>query len=149
MTFFIGTMIFLVPAAGWLCDHVGRRKMLLFNALLIGLITLPGFYFLSGQSSFLIFVVLSLFTISSSLEQATTSVTVVENFPAPARYTGLSLGYNVGNAVFGGTAPLICEWLLTKTHFVLAPAFYIVACAVLTGLVVFFWVPETRGCRLA
>jgi MHS family proline/betaine transporter-like MFS transporter len=148
MTFFIGTMIVLVPLAGMLCDRVSRRKMLLFNAALIAIVTIPGFYLLGEQSVVLVVVILALFTIASSLEQAATCVAVVENYPPPARYTGLSIGYNISNAVFGGTAPLVCEWLISKTHFLLAPAFYIVICAIGTGLVVYFFVPDTRGADL-
>jgi MHS family proline/betaine transporter-like MFS transporter len=148
MTFFIGLMILLVPLAGLLCDRIGRRKLLLFNAVLIALITIPGFYFILGDNTKVVLLILLLFTIASSLEQATTSVAVVENYPATARYTGLSIGYNISNAVFGGTAPLVCEWLIDKTHFLLAPAVYIVGCAILTGTVVFFWVKETKGCSL-
>jgi MHS family proline/betaine transporter-like MFS transporter len=148
MTFFIGIMILLVPLSGWLCDQVGRRKLLMFNAVLIALITVPGFYFILGDKMAVMLAVLGLFTIASSLEQATTSVAVVENYPPVARYTGLSIGYNISNAVFGGTAPLVCEWLINRTHLLLAPAIYIVCCAVLTGTGVFFWVKETRGCAL-
>ncbi|MES2216890.1 MAG: MFS transporter [Pseudomonadota bacterium] len=148
MTFFIGSMIFLVPLSGLLCDKIGRRKLLLFNAGLIILITIPGFYFLLEDQFKVVLLVLGLFTVASSLEQATTSVAVVENYPPTARYTGLSIGYNISNAVFGGTAPLVCDWLIYKTGFLLAPAFYIVFCAILTGSVVYFWVKETRGCSL-
>jgi MHS family proline/betaine transporter-like MFS transporter len=144
MTFFIGTMIILVPLAGILCDRISRRKMLLFNAALIAVITIPGFYFLSEQYAVLVLVILLFFTIASSLEQAATCVAVVENYPAKARYSGLSIGYNISSALFGGTVSLVSEWLIQKTHSLMAPAFYIVLCAVVTGLVVFFFVPDTR-----
>jgi MHS family proline/betaine transporter-like MFS transporter len=148
MTFFIGTMIVLVPLAGYLCDHLSRRTILLFNALFVAIITVPGFYFLLRNYIFYVFPVLGLFTIASSLEQAATSVAVVENYPLPARYTGLSFGYNIGNAIFGGTAPLICQWLLTKTHVIVAPAIYIVCCALITALVVLFTVKDTSKMAL-
>ncbi|MDR3477357.1 MAG: MFS transporter [Gammaproteobacteria bacterium] len=148
MTCYIGSMIFLVPIAGYICDQVSRRKMLLFNVFFIITITVCGFHFLLGTFSYSVLWFLALITIASSLEQATTCVAVVENFPLPARYTGLSLGYNVGNAIFGGTAAFVCELLITKVHFLLAPAFYIVISAMVTGLVVFFFVPDTRGVNL-
>lgn len=145
MTFFIGTMIVFVPLSGMLCDYLGRRKMLLFNAVLISLIAIPGYYLILNQSIFVVLLVLGAFTLASSLEQATTCVAVVENYPMPARYTGLSFAYNVGLAIFGGTTPLLCEWLIDRTHFSLIPAFYILVCALITGLVVYFWVPETKN----
>jgi MHS family proline/betaine transporter-like MFS transporter len=148
MTLCIGSMIILVPLSGYISDLINRRKMLLFNVVMIALVTLPGFYFIAQEYMFYIFIVLAIFTLVSSLEQATTSVAVVENYPPPARYTGLSLGYNIGNAIFGGTAPLVCEWLITKTHFIFAPAVYIVGCALVTGFVVFFFVSDTRNASL-
>lgn len=143
ITFLIGSMIILVPLTGMLSDHFGRRKMLLFNATFIALMTIPAFYFLLHHQYVTTLFILCLFTIASSLEQSTTSIAVVENYPVPARYTGLSFGYNIGAGIFGGTTPLICEWLIHKTHQPMVPAFYIVLCALVTGFVVYFFVPET------
>ena len=144
MTCYIALMLVLVPLAGMLCDRISRRKILLFNALMIGCITIPGFYFLSAQYEIGMLLILFLFTIASSLEQAATCVAVVENYPPPARYSGLSLSYNISNAIFGGTAPLVCELLIGKTNSLLSPAFYIVLCALITGCVIYFTVPDTR-----
>jgi MFS transporter, MHS family, proline/betaine transporter len=145
MSLFIGLMIVLVPCAGYLCDQLGRRKMLLFNSFLVTLIVVPGFYFLQYHSFTILICVLTLFTIASSLEQGTTSISVVENFPPPARYTGLSLAYNIGNGFLGGTVPLICVWLSTHALLKVAPALYIAFCAAITACVVLFFVPETRN----
>jgi MHS family proline/betaine transporter-like MFS transporter len=149
MSIFIALMIILVPIAGFLCDCIGRRKMLLFNAALITTCTIPGFYFLQHYCYYLLVPVLLFFTVASSLEQGTTSVAVVENFPPKARYTGVSLGYNIGNGVLGGTVPVICEWLLISTSISFAPAIYIALCAAITGIIVFFFVPETRHASLS
>ena len=37
-----------------------------------------------------------------------------ESFPPDVRYTGVSLGYQVGAAIAGGTAPLIATALLVQ-----------------------------------
>lgn len=143
MTSLIICMIFLTPAAGLLCDRIGRRKMLLFNAALVTIIVIPGFYLLQFGSFTLLIMVLAAFTIASSLEQGTTPVAVVENFPSAARYTGLSLGYNLGNGFLGGTVPMICAALIPVS--IIAPAVYIASCAAITALVVYFFVPETKS----
>jgi hypothetical protein len=122
--------------------------MLLFNATLITLMVIPGFYFLQSNNLTLLILVLVLFTIASSLEQGTTPIALVENFPLPARYTGVALGYNLGNGFLGGTVPLICGWLFASTHFYMAPAIYIMLCALTTWLVVFMFVPETYDKKL-
>ncbi len=145
MSFYIGSMLFLVPLAGLICDRLGRRKMFLFNASLIACSVIPGFYLIQLNVHTLLLIVLFIFTLGSSLEQGTTSITLVENYPPATRYTGLSLGYNIGNGFLGGTVPVICEWLRSTTTYSIAPAVYIAFWAILTGCVVFFFVPETRG----
>jgi MHS family proline/betaine transporter-like MFS transporter len=145
ISLFIGFMIILVPIAGFICDKVGRRKMFLFNSLLITLTIVPGFYILQVNYYPILIFVLFIFTLGSACEQGTTPITLVENFPPPARYTGLSLGYNVGNGFLGGTVPLVCEWLKSTTSLSIAPALYIACWAILSGLVVFFFVPETKN----
>lgn len=145
ISIFIASMIILVPIAGWICDKVGRRKMLLFNSAFIALCVVPAFYLLQQNNLISLIVVFTIFTLASSLEQGATTIAIVENFPPPARYTGLSLGYNIGNGFLGGTVPIICAWLITITHTVFAAPFYIACCACITGTVVLFCVPETRG----
>lgn len=147
MSTLIACMIILVPFAGLLCDKLGRKKMLVFNASFIILITLPAYYFLQVQYIPL-FASLILLTIASALEQGTTPIAIIENFPSAARYTGVSLGYNIGNGLLGGTVPIICEWLINVTGLRLSPAFYIVGCALLTLLVVLFFIKDTRHSNL-
>lgn len=145
---FMALMLILVPLAGRICDYVGRRKMLLFNSISVAIVVVP-FYSILQQNNFsAIWIVMVLFTILSSLEQGTTSIAVVENYPVPARYVGLSFGYNIGNGIFGGTLPLICEWLLIKTNNQLAPAMYICVCAIITASVAFFFTKETKHTSL-
>jgi len=145
-TIFIASMVLLVPLAGLLSDKIGRYRMLLFNAMIICLITIPGYYFLHHSLLFsqMVFV-LFLFTLASSLEQGTTPAVIVENFPVAARYTGLSFAYNLGNGFLGGSIPLICTWLVSHTHYLLSPAFYIVFYAVITLTIAIFIYQKKRG----
>jgi MFS family permease len=39
-----------------------------------------------------------------------------EIFSVEVRYTGISLGYQIGAALAGGTSPLIGTWLLARSH---------------------------------
>lgn len=145
MGFLLMVMVILVPLAGWLCDRVGRRRLMLTCVALIALLVIPGFYWLQQGESLWVGIVMLIFAIVSSLEQGATSITVVENYPIPARYTGLSFGYNIGNGLVGGTVPMLCAWLLEHSVIAVAPAIYIALCALLTGFVVLFFVKETRN----
>lgn len=141
-------MIIWIPLAGLICDRLGRRKMLLINATCIFLFVSPGFYFLQQGSYGVVLLVLFIFTLASSFEQGTTPIAVIENFPSPARYTGVALGYNLGNGFLGGTVPMISAWLNSFPNLKLLPALYVAGCALITGLVVYFFTPETEGKHL-
>ena len=60
-----------------------------------------------------------------------------ELFATRVRSSGYSIGYNVSVALFGGTAPYIATWLVDRTGNVLAPAFYVIAAAIVTLATVF------------
>jgi MHS family proline/betaine transporter-like MFS transporter len=57
-------------------------------------------------------------------------------FPVEVRSTGMAISYNFGVTVFGGFAPLTVTWLIATTGNKLMPAFYIIAAAILSFVVV-------------
>ena len=67
---------------------------------------------------------------------------IVELFPARVRMSAMSIGYNMGFAVFGGTAPLLATFLIKETGYKLAPSYYLVLAAVVS-LIVFIKIRET------
>jgi MHS family proline/betaine transporter-like MFS transporter len=50
------------------------------------------------------------------------------------RSRGLSIGYSVGVTVFGGFAPTIVETFIHMTGDKLAPSYYVLLAALLSGL---------------
>lgn len=143
-------MMLVAPLAGMLCDKIGRKKLFLLVSASILIAALPCFYFLSIPTTmFSISIILFIFTMIVSLEQGVSYVAAAENFPLHVRYTGVSMSYNVGAALFGGTTPLICEWLIGKTQSLIAPAFYVMMCAILTSIIVWFFMHDKHGESLA
>src|SRR5262249_23655630 len=63
---------------------------------------------------------------------------LVELFPTRTRYTGIAIGYNLGQALLGGTAPLVGTALIRLTGNDLAPAFFLIGCAPVAGLACLF-----------
>ena len=42
------------------------------------------------------------------------------------------IGYNVSLVIFGGTAPLVSTWLISRTGDIAAPAYYLMAMALVS-----------------
>ena len=80
----------------------------------------------------------------SSFEQGITSATVVELFPPALRYSGLSFSYNLMQAVFGGTAPMVAGYLSFVKGSALGPAFYLMGLAAVTFLIAMFCLKKNR-----
>nr|WP_174411340.1 MFS transporter [Nocardia transvalensis] len=139
-------MALVLPISGGVSDRVGRRPMWLFSLIALALLSVP-MYWLMGQGlgwAVLGFVVLGLLYVP---QLSTISATFPAIFPTQVRYAGFALGYNVSTAVFGGTAPLINEWVIDRTEWHLFPAFYMIG-ACLIGLVAWLFLRETAGASL-
>jgi MHS family proline/betaine transporter-like MFS transporter len=52
------------------------------------------------------------------------AATMAELAPWRVRCTVLSISYNFGVALLGGTTPLLAAWLISSTGYSLAPAVY-------------------------
>src|SRR5699024_5206466 len=69
---------------------------------------------------------------------------LAENFPTRVRYTGFAVSFNVGNALFGGTAPAIATLLISKTGNPIAPGWHLMVAAIIAPLAVALS-PEPSG----
>ena len=67
-----------------------------------------------------------------------------ELFATRVRSSGYSIGYNVSVALFGGTAPYVATWLTDRTGNELAPAYYVIAAAIVS-LATIMTMRETAG----
>lgn len=76
------------------------------------------------------------------------AATMVELFPTRTRYSGVAIGYNAGQAILGGTAPLIATGLIELSGNKLLPAVYLVICSVMAGIASLF-ITEQRGQALS
>ena len=63
------------------------------------------------------------------MNDGTLPVFLAEIFPTRVRYSGFAFSFNTANALFGGTAPFVATLLIKVTGSSLAPAWYLVAAA--------------------
>lgn len=141
---FIFLFACLVLCVGYCADYVNRKFLLSLSALLLLLAAYPSFLLLSSGSLFHVYCAMAIFTVIFSLFIPTAFVCMVEAFHTQVRYTGLSFGFNLGLAIFGGTCPLIATWLIEVTGNTVAPAFYMMLFAGFV-LVIAFFISDKQG----
>jgi MFS family permease len=106
-----------IPLCGLLSDRFGRRAI--FMAGCAGLIAFsaPYFWLLSQRSTFCILVASAVaIGLIWPMVTATLSTLLAEMFQPEVRYSGISVGYQIGGALVGGTAPLVGTLLLAADH---------------------------------
>ena len=98
---------------GMLSDKIGRKRIFLFGAAGLALFAFPYFYLLSLKSTFWVYAIsiIALGILWSSIASIIGTM-FTEMFSTNVGYTGITLGYQTGSALFGGTAPMIATVLL-------------------------------------
>src|SRR5699024_318727 len=124
----IGTLgsIFVIPFAGKLADRIGTRKVFLGGTVAVMLFIIPFFMLLSTRSIFLLTIAVLIGFAIWSVITAVLGTMFVEIYKPEIRYTGVTLGYQLGAAVFGGTVPLLSTFLINTFHSWVPVSIYII-----------------------
>lgn len=133
----LAVMIALLPGLGRLSDRVGRRPLMIFSCAAFVVLGFPFFLMASSGNLALTIFGQLLMMVCYAPYAATCASFLTEIIPTRVRYTSMSIGYNCAVAIFGGFAPFIATWLVRETGSPYAPAVYLIASAVITGIVVF------------
>jgi MHS family proline/betaine transporter-like MFS transporter len=140
-------MIMLCPLAGRLADRIGRRPVMMIGAAFLAVLAYPLFEFVAAPSFLRIVVgTMALMTIVT-FYLGGFSATISELFPTETRYSGVCVSYNLAQAVFSGTTPLLATALIHWTGWQMAPAVYLIVAAIAV-LMVLSTLPETKGVSL-
>jgi len=128
-----------LPTMGGLSDRVGRRPLLLACTLLMLLTAYPVLLWLTQAPSLpkLLATELWLSFLYASYNGAMV-VCLTEIMPAEVRTTGFALAYSLATSLFGGFTPVICTWLIHRTHNPAVPGLWLsfaAACGLTAALV--------------
>ncbi|AFR08396.1 MULTISPECIES: MFS transporter [Nocardiopsis] len=119
---------------GSLSDRLGRSTVFLGGVVLIAAFAAPFFLLLDLRMNWAVYaaVIISL-GVAWPPVTATLGTLTSEIFTTRVRYTGVTLGYQIGAALAGGTAPLLATWLLARFDGAWWPiAAYLVVLAVIS-----------------
>ncbi|NBX04429.1 MAG: MFS transporter, partial [Alphaproteobacteria bacterium] len=137
-------LLFVAPFSGWLSDKIGRRTILSTTAVAFLLASHSVFGLLLSGDFHSIILGQAIFAVIVGFYIGPVPTLLVEIFPTRLRYSGMALAYNICAAVFGGTAPMVCQWLIApdnaytggNPYFI---AYYVMGCAIVSLLALFFY----------
>jgi MHS family proline/betaine transporter-like MFS transporter len=136
-------LMLLIPPFGALSDRVGRKPLLLASCAFFAVMTLPLFAVILGQPGFALLILIQiLFDAAIALFSGAGPAAIAEMFHTIGRSTWMTPAYALAVAIFGGFAPFIAAWLIAATGSPLAPAYYVIAAAIVSFIVIWF-MPET------
>ncbi|WP_169252870.1 MFS transporter [Brevibacterium sp. 'Marine'] len=103
------------PVAAKLSEKFGIRSILIWGLVLTLIVTPPFFLAIQSKNELFLAVTIVVNTIGATAYYAMLATALSEAFPARVRYTGVSLAYQLCATIFGGTTPIIAQWLLNTT----------------------------------
>jgi metabolite-proton symporter len=147
----IGTLVCTaaIPAMGLLADRVGRKPLYIVGTVALVAFAFPYFWLLGLKSALWLTVatVVGLGLLWAPVT-AVLGTLYSEIFATEVRYTGVTLGYQIGAAMAGGTAPLVATALLRAYGDSYVPVALYVMATGLVSLGCILLTRETKGSDL-
>ncbi|WFC88802.1 MHS family MFS transporter [Enterobacter roggenkampii] len=139
----------MIPLMGLLSDKLGRQRMYAISVFVLGLFIVPWFMLLNtGTTWGIVLATVIAFGVLWAPVTAVLGTLCSEIFSANVRYTGITLGYQLGAALAGGTAPLIATGLLAKYDGDWVPVAWYLAITVTISLIAIFCASRVKRATL-
>jgi MHS family proline/betaine transporter-like MFS transporter len=123
-----------------LSDKYGRKPVMMTAAAMVFCIIYPLFTVLvPGASLLQVGLAQAMLCFILGFYLGPVAAVLVELFPTSVRYTGMAIAYNLAAAIFGGTAPFVCEWLIRATGSIPSVAFYVMFCNVVSLIALYYY----------
>jgi metabolite-proton symporter len=127
--------ILTIPLLGALSDKLGRRPVIIFGTLFIMAFAIPLNFMITSQVPLLTWLAVVIgICVGHNAVYAPTAALYSEMFPAHVRYSGASLGYQLGGAI-AGFVPLTAASLVGAAGGAYWPIPALIACTGFIGFV--------------
>jgi MFS transporter, MHS family, shikimate and dehydroshikimate transport protein len=135
-----------IPLFGWLSDKVGRKTMFYASCLFAMAFAFPMFWLFDTKNALIItLTVVAAITFGQIVGFGVGAPWYSELFAARLRYTGASLGFQIGAAISGGLTPFAAATFMAWTGGATWPiSVYLIMLGLIT-LVATMVAPETAG----
>ena len=129
--------VLVMPLAGWLSDVIGRRAIYLAGTAFGILLAFPIFWlFETRDATIVTWAIVVGICLCQGVIFALHASFMPELFGTDARYSGVSLGFQLGAAIGGGLTPVIAAGIVARTGATWAVSLILVALGIVTVTVV-------------
>jgi len=140
--------LFTLPAFGWLSDRFGRRRLYLVGLVFSILFAFPMFWLWQTRNPAIIAGTIAVaVSLGQGIMFGPEAAWVAELFTGRMRYSGASLGFQIGATLGGGLTPIIAAALLLWSGGTWSISVYLIAVG-LISLAATLAAPETAGVEL-
>lgn len=140
--------LFSIPFFGWLSDKIGRKTMFYASCLFSAAFAFPMFWLLDTRDpTIVIMTIVVAISFGQMVMFGIGAPWYSELFTARLRYSGASLGFQVGAAISGGFSPLIAASLMTWAGATWPVSVFLIICAGITAIATSF-APEMANKEL-
>jgi MFS transporter, MHS family, shikimate and dehydroshikimate transport protein len=138
--------LFAIPAFGWLSDRIGRKPMFFASCLFAMAFAFPFFWLLDSKNTATItLTVVAAILFGQLIGFGVGAPWYSELFSARLRYSGASLGFQIGAAISGGLTPFAAASFMAWTGNATWPvSIYLIVLGAIT-FVATLAAPETAG----
>lgn len=138
--------LFSIPLFGWLSDKFGRRTMFFLSCLFCAGFAFPLFSLLGTRDPVIVsLTVIIAISFGQMVMFGVGAPFYSELFSARLRYSGASLGFQIGAAISGGLTPVVAASLMAWSGGATWPvSLFLILCAAITAFATFV-APETAG----
>ena len=124
-------IIIFIPLFAYIAEKTSRKAMMLVGSISVLIFAIPAFYLIYIPIFMIKVIGISLLSLSLASLLSCILAVLPSLFPVHIRFTGVAISYNIGVALFAGTAPMLNAWLIHMTGNEYVPAYYLMVTAII------------------